>query len=232
MRLLIIEDEADILRAISRGLRKCGYAVDTAEDGLDGLELCAVNQYDLIILDLNLPGMDGMEVLKKLREEDQEVKVLILSARYSVEDKVLGLDEGANDYLVKPFHFAELEARVRALLSRRFSREPKLLTCGDLSMDTVTRKIASGGDILDLTAKETAILEYLLKHQERPVSAEELLEHVWDSEADLFSNAIKVHISALRKKLGPVCQIINIRGAGYQLEPGRLIEEGEQDETF
>ena len=149
-----------------------------------------------------------------------------------MEDKVLGLDEGANDYLVKPFHFAELEARVRALLSRRFSREPKLLTCGDLSMDTVTRKIAAGGDILDLTAKETAILEYLLKHQERAVSAEELLEHVWDSEADLFSNAIKVHISALRKKLGPVCQIINIRGAGYQLEPGRLSEEGEQDETF
>lgn len=232
MRLLIIEDEADILRAVSRGLRKCGYAVDTAEDGLDGLELCALNQYDLIILDLNLPGMDGMEVLKKLREEDPETKVLILSARYSVEDKVLGLDEGANDYLVKPFHFAELEARVRALLSRRFSREPKLLTCGDLSMDIVTRKIAAGGDILDLTAKETAILEYLLKHQERAVSAEELLEHVWDSEADLFSNAIKVHISALRKKLGPVCQIINIRGAGYQLEPGRLSEEGEQDETF
>ena len=108
MRLLIIEDELDILKAISRGLRKCGYAVDTAEDGLIGLELCAINQYDLVVLDLNLPGLDGMEVLKKLRSEDPELKVLILSARYSVEDKVAGLDEGANDYLVKPFHFAEL----------------------------------------------------------------------------------------------------------------------------
>lgn len=232
MKLLIIEDEADILRAVSRGLRKCGYAVDTATDGASGLELCLINQYDLLILDLNLPGMDGMEVLQKLRQQDQELKVLILSARYSVEDKVLGLDEGANDYLVKPFHFAELEARVRALLSRRFSREPKLLLCGDLSMDIVTRKTAAGGQILELTAKETAILEYLLKHQERAVSSEELLEHVWDSEADLFSNAIKVHISALRKKLGTACQIVNIRGAGYQLEQSGQMEGGHDDERL
>lgn len=232
MKLLVIEDEPDILRAISRGLRKCGYAVDTAEDGSSGLEMCLVNQYDLIILDLNLPGLDGMEVLHKIREQDQELKVLILSARYSVEDKVLGLDEGANDYLVKPFHFAELEARVRALLSRRFSREPKILICGELSMDIVTRKIAAAGQMLELTAKETAIMEYLLKHQERAVSAEELLEHVWDSEADLFSNAIKVHISALRKKLADTCQIINIRGAGYQLVPSSMIEEEEADEKI
>ncbi len=232
MKLLVIEDEADILRAVSRGLRKCGYAVDTAVDGVSGLELCLINQYDLLILDLNLPGMDGMEVLQKIRQQDQDLKVLILSARYSVEDKVFGLDEGANDYLVKPFHFAELEARVRALLSRRFTREPKLLLCGDLSMDMVTRKAAAGGQMLELTAKETAILEYLLKHQERAVSSEELLEHVWDSEADLFSNAIKVHISSLRKKLGTACQIVNIRGAGYQLEQGERMEGGHNDERL
>lgn len=229
MKLLIIEDEEDILRALSRGLRKSGYAVDTAVNGLDGLEMCQVNQYDLIVLDLNLPGLDGMTVLKKIRSADQEVKILILSARYSVEDKVLGLNEGANDYLVKPFHFAELEARVRALLSRRFRCEPKILVCGDLSMDTLTHQAAASGHLLDLTAKETAILEYLLKHQERAVSAEELLEHVWDSEADLFSNAIKVHLSALRKKVGPSCQIINIRGIGYQLLPNPSIEEANDE---
>lgn len=225
LKLLMIEDEEDILRAVSRGLRKCGYAVDTAQDGADGLELCLINQYDLIVLDLNLPNMDGMEVLKKIREHNQEIKILILSARYSVEDKVLGLDEGANDYLIKPFHFAELEARVRALLSRRFSRDPNLLVCGDLSMDIALRRVASNGQMLELTAKEMAILEYLLINQERPVSAEELLEHVWDSEADLFSNAIKVHMSALRKKIGESCQIINIRGTGYQIKRSQNNEE-------
>lgn len=225
MKLLMIEDEEDILHAVSRGLRKCGYAVDTAQDGADGLELCLINQYDLIILDLNLPHMDGMEVLQKIREQNQETKVLILSARYSVEDKVLGLDEGANDYLVKPFHFAELEARIRALLSRRFSRDPNLLVCGDLSMDIALRRVAANGQMLELTAKEMAILEYLLKNQERPVSAEELLEHVWDSEADLFSNSIKVHMSVLRKKIGDACQIVNIRGTGYQLKRSQNDEE-------
>lgn len=220
MKLLVIEDEEDIARALSKGLRKKGYAVDTASDGREGLALLEINQYDLVVLDLNLPGMDGMEVLHQLRRQDSEIKVLILSARQSVDDKVLGLDEGANDYLVKPFHFAELEARVRALLSRRFSRDRSVLIFGELSMDTVTRKAAVGERILELTTKEAAILEYLLKHQERPVSAEELIEHIWDSETDFFSNAIKVHISTLRKKLGDVCQIRNIRGAGYQLERG------------
>ena len=220
MKLLVIEDDRDILRALSRGLAKCGYAVDTAEDGGAGLALLEVNQYDLVVLDLNLPGMDGMEVLRALRATDEETKVLILSARQAVEDKVLGLDDGANDYLVKPFHFAELAARVRALLSRRFSRDRSVLVLGELSMDTVTRQAAVGERLLELTAKEAAILEYLLVNQQRPVSAEELIEHVWASDSDYFSNAIKVHISALRKKLGSACLIRNIRGLGYQLERG------------
>ena len=218
LKLLLIEDEEDIAQALSRGLHKRGYAVDWAPDGTDGWTLYQINQYDLIILDLNLPGLSGMEVLQKIRAQDEEIKVLILSARYHVDDKVLGLNEGANDYMVKPFHFAELEARIRALLSRRFSRDPNLLVCGDLSMDTACRKVAADGQILELTAKEISILEYLLRNQDHPVSAEELLEHIWDSEADLFSNAIKVHISVLRKKIGDACQIVNIRGIGYQLQ--------------
>lgn len=221
MKLLVIEDDQDILRALDKGLRKCGYAVDKAEDGELGLEMLEVNRYDLVILDLNLPGLDGMEVLRRLRLLDQETKVLILSARQTVEDKVYGLDEGANDYLVKPFHFAELQARVRALLSRRFSRDRSVLVLGELSMDTVSRRVAVGEEMLDLTAKEAAILEYLLVNQRRPVRAEELLEHIWDSDTDYFSNAIKVHISTLRKKLGDRCRINNIRGVGYQLERGK-----------
>lgn len=219
MKLLVVEDEEDIARPIILGLRKKGYALDWAKDGEEALYFSEVNSYDLVILDLNLPKIDGMTVLKQLRKTDLETKVLILSARWSVEDKVTGLDLGANDYLVKPFHFAELEARVRALLNRKFIQEPVVLALGTLRLDCLNRKCCIDEQPVELTGRELAIVEYLLKNQERAVSAEELIEHIWDSEADLFSNAIKVHISTLRKKLSDSCVITHIRGSGYRIEP-------------
>lgn len=220
MKLLLIEDEEDILQALAHGLRKCGYAVDMAMDGKEGVTMAEINQYDLIVLDLNLPFMDGLDVLQQLRKRDKEIRVLILSARWAVDDKVQGLDLGANDYMVKPFHFAELEARIRALLRRQFSQENTILCYNSLCFDTKTRTATIQDQILELTAKETAILEYLMLNQNRVISAEELIEHIWDSNADLFSNAIKVHISSLRKKISQHCPgevIGNIRGLGYYI---------------
>ena len=173
-----------------------------------------------MLLDLNLPKKDGMAVLRTLRQTDRETPVLILSARSEVADKVEGLDAGANDYLAKPFHLAELEARIRSLTLRQFTQQDVLLTCGSLTFDTRARTACAGGQALTLTRKETGILEYLMLHQGRPVSQEELMEHVWDSSVDSFSNSIRVHISALRKKLrtalgyDPICNRI---GEGYLL---------------
>ena len=182
------------------------------------LELLGVERYDLVLLDLNLPGKDGMTVLRTLRQTDRETRVLILSARGEVEDKVEGLDAGANDYLAKPFHLAELEARIRSLTLRQFTQQDVLLSCGGLSFDTRSRTAAVNGQTLTLTRKETGILEYLMVHQGRPVSQEELMDHVWDNSVDSFSNSIRVHISALRKKLRAVLGYDPIRnriGEGY-----------------
>ena len=182
------------------------------------LELLDVERYDLVLLDLNLPGKDGMTVLRTLRQTDRETRVLILSARGEVEDKVEGLDAGANDYLAKPFHLAELEARIRSLTLRQFTQQAVLLTCGELTFDTRSRTAAVNGQPLTLTRKETGILEYLMVHQGRPVSQEELMEHVWDNSVDSFSNSIRVHISALRKKLRAALGFDPIRnriGEGY-----------------
>ena len=182
------------------------------------LELLGVERYDLVLLDLNLPGKDGMTVLRTLRQTDRETRVLILSARGEVEDKVEGLDAGANDYLAKPFHLAELEARIRSLTLRQFTQQAVLLTCGELTFDTRSRTAAVNGQPLTLTRKETGILEYLMVHQGRPVSQEELMEHVWDNSVDSFSNSIRVHISALRKKLRAALGFDPIRnriGEGY-----------------
>ena len=168
-----------------------------------------------------LPGEDGMTVLRTLRERDRDTKVLILSARCEVADKVAGLDAGANDYLTKPFHLDELAARIRSLTLRRFTQSDVVLTCAELSFDTKARKASVRGEVLSLTRKETGILEYLLLHQGRPVSQEELLEHVWDSGADGFGNSIRVHISALRKKLRAALGYDPIRnriGEGYVME--------------
>ena len=218
MHLLVVEDERALCETIVRSLRRLAYSVDRCYDGERALELLQTERYDLVILDLNLPGRDGMAVLRTLRQTDRETKVLILSARNEVSDKVTGLDAGANDYLSKPFHLAELEARIRSLTLRQFTQHDVLLTCGALTFDTKARTAAARGQVLSLTRKETGIVEYLMLHQGRPVSQEELLEHVWDNSVDNFSNSIRVHISALRKKLRAALGYDPIRnriGEGY-----------------
>lgn len=219
MKLLIIEDEEDIIDALAYGFRKLGYVVDTAIDGEEGLELIYINQYDLIILDLNLPSMDGLDILAKIREEDEESKILILSARSEYIDRIKGLDMGANDYLVKPFDFGELAARVRSLLRRNFIQQNSKIKFGNIIIDTAARVVYSDKkQKIDLAPKEFSILEYLINNKGRVVSAEELIEHIWSSDASMFSNAIKVHVSTLRKKLSEYSEgeiISNIRGAGY-----------------
>ena len=218
MHLLVIEDERALCETIVRSLRRLAYSVDYCYDGEKALELLGVECYDLVLLDLNLPKKDGMTVLRTLRQTDRETRVLILSARSEVGDKVQGLDAGANDYLAKPFHLAELEARIRSLTLRQFTQQDVLLSCGGLSFDTRSRTAAVNGQTLTLTRKETGILEYLMVHQGRPVSQEELMDHVWDNSVDSFSNSIRVHISALRKKLRAVLGYDPIRnriGEGY-----------------
>ena len=218
MRLLVVEDEHSLREDIARKLRLSGYEVDACADGEAALEALAAERYDLVLLDLNLPKVDGMQVLRTLRRHDLETCVLILSARSEIADKVEGLDAGANDYLAKPFHLAELEARIRSLTLRQFTQQDVLLSCGGLTFDTRSRTATVNGQTLTLTRKETGILEYLMVHQGRPVSQEELMDHVWDNSVDSFSNSIRVHISALRKKLRAVLGYDPIRnriGEGY-----------------
>ena len=225
MHLLVIEDERILCEAIVRSLRRLAYSVDCCHDGDTALKLLDEEKYDLVLLDLNLPGTDGMTVLRTLRQTDRETRVLILSARSEVGDKVAGLDAGANDYLAKPFHLAELAARIRSLTLRQFTQQDVLLTCKELSFDTRSRAATASGQPLTLTRKETGILEYLMVHQGRPVSQEELIEHVWDNSIDNFSNSIRVHISSLRKKLRTALGYDPIRnriGEGYLLGGGEV----------
>ena len=213
MRILVVEDERALCDAIARSLRNLAYSVDCCYDGQQALDLLDVETFDLVVLDLNLPHVDGMTVLRQLRITDCETKVLVLSARGEVADKVAGLDAGANDYLTKPFHLDELAARIRSLTLRRFTQSDVVLTCGSLSFDTKAR----------VTRKETGILEYLMLNQGRPVSQEELIDHVWDTSVNSFSNATRVHISSLRKKLRGALghdPIRNRIGEGYVMEDG------------
>ena len=225
MHILVVEDEKELCETIVRSLRRLDYSVDSCYDGNEAIELLAIESYDLVLLDLNLPGTDGMTVLRKLRQTDRDTKVLILSARSEVADKVDGLDSGANDYLSKPFHLEELEARIRSLTRRQFTQNDVVLTCGDISFDTKSRIASAAGLKLTLTRKESAILEYLLLNRGRPVSQEELIDHVWDNSVDNFSNSIRVHISALRKKLRAALGYDPIRnriGEGYVMEDNIL----------
>ena len=224
MRLLLIEDEEDLINTLSRGLRKVGYAVDTATDGRDGLDLFYMNEYDLIILDLNLPSMDGLEILSKIREENQDCKILILSARSNYEQRIEGLDRGADDYLVKPFDFGELNARIRNLLRRSFTKQSSKLKYENIIIDMTKRTVyGENNENIDIRPKEFAILEYLIINRGRVISAEELIEHIWDNDESMFSNVIKVHLSNLRKKLSQHCKeeiILNVRGVGYTINEG------------
>ena len=220
MRLLVVEDEKKLCDTIAKTLYQAGYEVDTCYDGDEALDYILAENYDLIVLDLNLPGTDGMDILKELRKENEETKVLILSARSQIVDKVEGLDAGANDYMEKPFHLQELEARIRSLTRRKFIQKDICLYCGEIKFDTKKREAYAKETLVSLTRKENGILEYLLLNQGRPVSQEELIEHVWDASVDSFSGSIRVHMSSLRKKFKVVLgydPIVNKIGEGYKL---------------
>jgi len=220
MRILIVEDEVDLAEMLARGLRRLGYAVDAVYDGAAAWEQAEVNAYDAIILDLNLPKLDGLEVLRRVRAT-QQVPVLVLTSRSELNDRVRGLDLGADDYVVKPFHFEELAARIRALLRRNVNTLGPLLRCGELRFDPAARAAWLGSRRLELTKKELAILEYLMSHPGRVISEEELLEHVWDENANPFSGVVRVHIGSLRRKLGDDARsprfIATLPGQGYRL---------------
>ena len=221
MRLLIVEDEKELLESIAEGLRLSGYAVDTASDGAEAEDLFWSETYDLIVLDINLPKIDGFTLLEEIREEDKQVNVIMLTARTQVADRVKGLDLGANDYLIKPFHFDELEARIRSLLRRKQVVEDKIIHYKNLSFDTGTKILTVDGDVIKLTAKELGIFEYLILNQGRYISAEELMEHVWDMNVSDVSNAVRVLMSALRRKIKEALGeniIRNEIGRGYVID--------------
>lgn len=221
MKLLIVEDEEDLAMGLKRGLRKNGYDIEWCSEGREGLELALIEDYECILLDLNLPGIDGLDLLRQLRQKKPQQKVLILSARGTVHDKVKGLDLGADDYLVKPFHFEELLARIRNLTGRRFVRQEAVVCRGKLRIDVERHQVFAQDQRLKLTAKEIQILETLALNEGRLLSAEAIIAQVWSEDEDLFSNAFKVHLSSLRRKLTLAtgkdwieCQ----RGLGYRLK--------------
>jgi two-component system, OmpR family, response regulator len=224
MRLLIVEDDAKLARAVERGLRHEGYAVDVVGDGDAALLQCAVWDYDAIVLDVMLPGRDGFAVCRALRERDCWAPILMLTARGRVDDRIHGLDAGADDYLAKPFDFGELLARLRALVRRVPEPRPARLEVGDLVVDPSTHAVARAGVDVALTAREFAVLEYLARHAGEAISRATLLDHVWDENFDGSTNVVDVYVGYLRKKLEqpfgrPL--IRTIRGVGYALEAER-----------
>ena len=220
MRILVVEDEKKVASFLKKGLEEERYAVDCAFDGEEALFMADANEYDLVILDIMLPKVDGLEVLKQVRDKGATLPVLMLTAKDSIEDVVKGLDRGCDDYLTKPFAFAELLARVRALL-RRKGREPAgELRVADLVLDPVTHAVSRGGKKLDLTAKEYALLEYLMRHADRVVTRTMISEHVWDYHFDPMTNVIDVYVNHLRGKIDVDSSqklIHTIRGVGYIL---------------
>jgi two-component system copper resistance phosphate regulon response regulator CusR len=220
MRILIVEDERVAAEVLAKGLREHAYAVDIAGDGVTALEHAATNDYDLIILDILLPRLNGLELCSRLRAEGLSIPILMLTARGGPDQRVEGLDVGADDYLPKPYHFPELLARVRALLRRGPALRPSVLSLRDLTVDTRARRVERGGEVIPLTAKEYALLEYLLRRQGDVVGRGDIAEHVWDDSFDPLSNLIEVYIQRLRRKIddGRAVKLIHTRrGAGYLL---------------
>jgi heavy metal response regulator len=218
--VLVVEDEPQIADFIARGLSENGYSVDTAQDGDEALHWPRVADFDVIILDVMIPRVDGIEVCRRLRAEGMRTPILMLTARDTVEDRVLGLDSGADDYLVKPFAFAELLARLRALIRREPALLGNVLRVGDLELDTVARTAARAGRRLELTAREFSLLEYLMRHQDQVLSRTVIAEHVWNYDFDNTTNVIDVHIKNLRRKVdaAPGLPLIQtVRGAGYRI---------------
>ncbi len=227
MRILVVDDEADLVDAVARGLRRNGYAVDTALDGDEALAKASWNPYDLICLDITMPGIDGFEVCRALREDPPDgvpPRILMLTARDTVEERIRGLDVGADDYLVKPFAFDELAARVRSLLRRDPGRTGAVLEVGPLRLDTARHEVSRDGRPLELTAKEFALLRYFMSRPGDVVSQEDLLDHVWDEHADPFTNTVRVTVGTLRRKLSvgdEPAMIETVVGSGYRLrDPG------------
>jgi DNA-binding response OmpR family regulator len=221
MRILVVEDEPTAARVLAKGLREHAFAVDIAVDGAAAMEQLEQSEYDLVILDLMLPRINGMDVCRRLRADASAVPILMLTARGGVEERVEGLNAGADDYLSKPYHFPELLARVGALLRRGPALETSALTLDDLVVDTLARKVTRGGRTIQLTTKEYALLEYLMRRQTQVVTRTDIADHVWDSGSDPVSNLIDVYIQRLRRKVddGHAIKLIHTRrGAGYSLD--------------
>ncbi|HWE59498.1 MAG TPA: response regulator transcription factor [Solirubrobacteraceae bacterium] len=217
MRVLVVEDHSELAEAVASGLRREGMAVDVAGDGPSGLSSARVYEYDVIVLDRDLPRLHGDEVCRQLTADGIRARVLMLTASGGIEDRVEGLSLGADDYLPKPFAFAELVARVRALARRAQPALPPVLESGDLQLDSARRRASRGGERLDLSAKEFAVLELLMGAQGAVISSEELLARGWDEAADPFSNVVKVTVSRLRRKLGEPDPIETVPGGGYRI---------------
>jgi heavy metal response regulator len=220
MRILVVEDEHKLAAVVRRGLEEHGYAVDVAYDGEDALAMARAEPYDLIALDIMLPGVDGITVCQRLRTARKNMPVLMLTARDTVDDRVAGLDAGADDYLVKPFAFRELLARVRALLRRDGLARDPILRVGDLELDTVSHEVRRDGRSVDLTTKEYAMLEYFMRNPNRVLTRTQIAEHVWDYDFMSMSNVIDVYVRYLRRKLGDDQEprlFRTVRGTGYQL---------------
>ena len=222
VRILLVEDEEDVAGFLRKGLMEQAYAVDIAKTGDEALEMAAISPYDLLIIDIMIPPPDGLDVCRAIRAGGAATPILMLTARGGVDDKINGLDAGADDYLAKPFEFRELLARVRALLRRRGTVVSPLLRSGDLEIDTRSHRVTVEGQPLTLTTKEYAVIEYLARNAGRIASREEIAEHVWGEEFDPFSNLIEVYINRLRRHIekdSPAKLIQTVRGAGYMLEP-------------
>ena len=222
MRVLIVEDEHKIARALAKALEQETYAVDVAYDGDEGHAMATTEPYDVAIIDRMLPGnYDGIGIVKAMREAKVHTPVLFLSAMDSINDRTAGLDAGADDYLVKPFALEELLARVRALLRRPTEQQSDILTAGDLTLDTVTYTVQRAGKVIQLTSKEFALLEYLLRNQNRPISKDVIISHVWDYDADVLPNTVEVYVKYLRAKIDVPFKkplLHTVRGFGYKLE--------------
>jgi two-component system copper resistance phosphate regulon response regulator CusR len=221
MRILLVEDDSQIARFIRKGLTENSYAVDTVTTGEAALYEASVGNYDAIVLDVIIPAPDGLEVARRLRAEKVNVAILMLTARDTVPDRIQGLDAGADDYLVKPFQFAELLARLRALLRRGGPTQPAVMTVGGLEIDTRSHRVRVDSSPIALTTKEYALLEYLARNAGRIVGRAEIADHVWDEEFDPFSNLIEVYVNRLRRNIEKVSDkklIHTIRGSGYMLD--------------
>jgi len=221
MRILVIEDEKKVAQFIKKGLEEEHYAVDTAFDGEDGLYMAEGNEYDLIILDLMIPKIDGLEVLKRIRGKKNNVPILVLTAKNTVEDKVKGLDAGCDDYLTKPFAFVEFLARIRALLRREKTDKEPLLKIADLTLSLVTHKVMRQGKEIELTSKEYALLEYFMRNPDKVLTRTMISEHVWDYHFDSMTNVVDVYVNYLRKKIDKDFEpklIHTLRGIGYMMK--------------